>query len=251
MPSASATEVVITVQFAEPVRIGHVLEVAAIYRDFAEQFPDYDQLPPAGPMMHKLTQLDGSEPVSFQSSGLRVRFGAMERGRYITLQDDRLSYGWIRRAGLDQDADYPGFDELLKEFREVWSDVAESLQRHVGGEIRPGLGEIAYVNGAATRDKDGNAIRLSSIYRFLNPDVPPAGVNGYNYSWNETLNVADGILSTSAAGPIVTLGDVPATLLTLTATFQFAEDKDMFEELLTVRGRVNGTYRRIFIGADA
>jgi uncharacterized protein (TIGR04255 family) len=245
MTIAPATQVIITLQFASPIRTLDPLEIASLYNHLAAKFPAFEQVPPAGPMPYKLTQLDGSEPTEYSPPLMpRLKFTAADGSRVLLFQLDRLSYGWQRTVDLSEQDDYPGFDSLLEEYTAAWHEVSSWIEERTSEAPQPRIGEIAYVNGFLTRDVDDNPIRLSDIYCFIRPNPDGTPINGYSYSWNERLNVADGVLSVVAQGPVITPSSRPATLLTLTATFVVANVTAFAEDFLAVRRRIHETFSR-------
>lgn len=245
MTIAPASEVIITIQFKTPVRTLNALEIARLYEAFSPPYEQFDQVAPAGPMPFKLTHLDGSEPIEYAPSMARLRFATAARNRVIMFQPDRFSFGWQRTVGLDQQDDYPGFDALLDEGMAEWTKLRSWFANTLDVSLEPNVAEIVYVNAFVTRTPEGEKIRLSQIYNFLNPTPPPVSVNGYAHSWNQRLDGMEGVLIASAEGPVITPAGIPATLLTLAGTFLLSSEDSIEADLLKVRGIIGETFKRV------
>lgn len=245
MTIAPANEVIITIQFKSAARQLNPLEIARLYEVFSPKFPLFEQGPAAGPMPFKLTQLDGSEPIEYTAGMTRLRFVNETRTRVIMFQADRFSYGWQRTVGLDQQDDYPGFDALLSEAIKEWERLRAWFSSSLEVTLEPRIAEVAYVNAFVTRTPDGDLIRLSQIYNFLNPSIQPASINGYSHTWNQRLRGVDGVMVISAEGPVITPEQIPATLFSITSTFELSSEEQLQTELLLVREQVGETFRRV------
>ena len=246
MAGAPITQVIITVQFATALRALNALEISEIYQAFASDFPVYEQIAAAGPMPYKLTQLDGTEPVDYEMPNIpRLSLSAPDRGRLIMIQHDRFSCGWQRTVPLGDEDGYPGFAEILSLFASSYERFLATVEEIT--EVRPKakVAEIAYVNAFLTRTPDGDKVRLSDLYTFIRAAEVPVSINGYQYTWNERLRVADGVLVVTVSGPVKLTDGVPASSFALTSTYLIKDEDRIEEEMLAVRARSGETFRRV------
>lgn len=253
MAIASATEVLVTVQFEQPLEPLTALQIASFFSVFSSNFPAYSQVQWAGPMAYRMTQADGSEPFPVQQWGMpRLRFGDMIGGRYILFQQDRISYGWQRTTQLNEPDGYPGFESILLEAKGVVQAAVEWLTNNLGGAPTLMGGEIHYGNAFEMSGK-----RLSDVYSFLAVTNPPLRLGAYNYAWSTPMEVANGILSVAASGPAVVakiadphqsaeeIEGVHVTLLTLTGTFMISDASQLDGEFLTVRKHIGEIFTQL------
>ncbi|RYG55713.1 MAG: hypothetical protein EON56_05250 [Alphaproteobacteria bacterium] len=242
MAFAPASEVAITIQFYTPSLALNAIELADLYSQFSATFTEYDEVAPAGPMVFSVAQVEGSEPLAPQPSPFRARLRAPETYRSIMIQSDRMTYSWLRSSQLDEPDNYPGFDVLLDEFRSHWQTLSDWVQSRSGLSIEPRVGEIVYVNGFLFKNEQDEAIRLSSVYSFLDPLYPPRLTGSFQYSWIEPLLDNNGLLNVTVAGPAVAVTGIPVSVLTLSGTFLISESASVWTDLLTVRQRINETF---------
>lgn len=247
MEIAPATQVMITIQFSTPLRPLNALEVADLYAHFSHQFASYAEVVRAGPMPYNLKQLEGSEPIEVAMVEMpRLQFTSEDHAEVVLLQQDRFSFGWQRTTMLDADDQYPGFEKVLDGFQRCWDICVSWVKTKLEVDLIPKVAEIAYVNAFLTRNQEGKNVRLSEIYSFLKRADVPVVMNGYSYSWNEKLLVAEGVLVVAIQGPVlINATGTPATTFGLTATFLMSGTIDMRSELLLVRERIGATFKRI------
>jgi uncharacterized protein (TIGR04255 family) len=243
--NATATEVVIALQFGAPLAGLNALQIADLVGRFPE-FPRFTELPLSGPMPYSLGQLQGSEPVDgFVANFPRIGLGSNSGDRTLSFQADRLTYSWVRTSEIGQEDDYPGFDELLKEFEPLVARFVNQLLAMGLENLTFKVAEITYVNVIPTRTKDNDIIKLSSLFAFMRPALGWPPINGYWYSWNERLGVADGVLQVQVNGPVVYAPEKPAASFSLTGAFLITDHHNLNSELLAVRERMGETYRRV------
>ncbi|NYD91453.1 TIGR04255 family protein [Sphingomonas melonis] len=247
----TATEVVIALQFADPLPHLNAIQIASITDGFAE-FPRFAELPVSGPMPYSLEQLDGTEPINgFVASFPRIALGSEDGDRTLTFQADRLTYSWVRTAELLDEDDYPGFDELVKELQPVIERFATLVQETANVTVSYKVAELTYVNVIPTRTPDNEPIRLSTLFAFLAPVPNSPGVNGYFHAWNEKLGVAEGVLRLQVNGPVLYAPEKPGASFTLAGTFLISDAQQLPQELLAVRQRIGETYGRVLATGSA
>lgn len=241
----TATEVVIALQFREALSHLNALQIAALVEGF-KQFPNFSELPPAGPMPYTLGQLDGTEAVAnFDPSFPRIVLTSDDREYVLSFQGDRLTYSWVRLAEVGAEANYPGFETLAANLIPIAEQFRALTGSLFGVDIVFSVAEVTYVNVIPTRKTDGGRILLSQIYSFLAQVEGAPGINGYFYGWNEQLSVAEGVLRLQVNGPVIYAPEKPGSSFTLAAAFLLADDNGLYDQLLAVRRRIGETYSRV------
>lgn len=178
-PSHTLQETVTAVHFQAPLPLS-VMDLA----DWVRHFSDY----PIVQQIQSLPSAGIGVAAAFQfgpGDGLPRMLLRTADGRFsLQLQSDRFAMGWNRIEPIGAPADYPGFecmiarwDALLLRFEQWTQD-----RFHLKPEYR--LAELVYVN-AAPLERDGRALRISEIFRFVQPARP---VSFFNVSWGESLD---------------------------------------------------------------
>ena len=106
---APITAMMLTVQFAPPLPSLNLPQLVDAYNPFRQEFPGFDQLPPAGPM-----PLNMSMQNVFFPPTPRSRFLTADERYHILFQNDRFSFAWNRLSPLSQPPEYPGFVAVLE-----------------------------------------------------------------------------------------------------------------------------------------
>lgn len=222
MGHAPLIQVMFTAQFTPAISPLNPLEIAGLSASVWPDFPLFAQIDPAGLMVHSFGQLEGQEPILAPNVTMpRVQLTSADRSTSVYFQADRLSYSWSRTNSLAEEVSYPGYDVVVAEFHRHLNSFVKWIADNRHAEVNLVASEISYSSGFRTKDDDGSERRLSSIYTFINPDVSYK-VRGYEYSWNEAAS-GDGVLVVRVNGPALTMGDIPTSLVTLSATAYVAE----------------------------
>lgn len=246
----TATEVVIALQFSEPLPDLNALQIVALARGF-EELPHYSEMPVAGPMPYSLGQLDGSEPIAgFVPSFNRVAIASRDRDRSLTFQGDRLTLSWVRTGDLSEEANYPGFDQLVAELMPLAQRFKALVADLLAVSLDFRVAELTYVNIIPTRTASDEPIRLSALFSFLARVPGSPGINGYFHAWNEKLGVADGVLRIQVNGPAVYAPGKPGASFTLAGAFLIADPANLDNELLAVRQRIGESYARVLVAEE-
>lgn len=182
-PSLTTTlqEFVIAAHFHAPLNI-NVLDLA----DWASAFPEFSkvqQVPPGGPV-----NLMNTPGIQFQVAGFELPrlLLTAESGLTVQLQSDRFAFGWIRQHAIGAPAPYPGFENLVQEFKKAFVRFANwHINRLKIPPPPTRLVELAYVN-MVPLEREGERLRLSDIFKFVSPGVRK--VNAFTTVWIEALS---------------------------------------------------------------
>lgn len=210
MVHAPAIQVMLTVQFAEPVPSYNALTMAALYELFSEEFPNFKQVPLALEMPYAAAQVLGLMEVRpVQTDTPRVQFETSDGRWSILFQYDRMSLVWHKSDPADSNTCYEGFENFFRKFGK-WYDVALQYFKERNIILVPDVIELSYSNAFRMRDEDGSDRRISSVYSFLGGG--PRIVFNYSYEWNEPINTSNGVLSASITGVSFFGDNVPHSL---------------------------------------
>jgi uncharacterized protein (TIGR04255 family) len=157
--------------------------LAAWAQEFRE-FPDATQLPwlpavhllPPGPISYNLLAGNAGLP--------RVLLRTPDRTRTLQLQSDRFAFGWSRPNAVGENADYPGFEALKIEFREILRRFHSWSSKRL--EIQPSARviELGY-NNATPMEIEGKIRKISDVFKFVAPGRP---VNAFQVAWMELID---------------------------------------------------------------
>ena len=225
MPLTSTlNEFVLAAHFAEPLSLG-VMDVASWVETFFDDFPELQQLPPAGrvelaPVSPQFQFLTGTMELP------RMLLRDPRTGRYVLIQDDRFAVGWARLEPLGAPAEYPGYATMKENWRELIQQLLQWYSSRTGGKPTGRLLELAYHNAIPREPRlDDKPQPLANVYNFLKP--LPRPVNGFNMSWSEliTSDPAGGQVN-AQAGVGVVLPAQPVLAFNFTGLHPFAGAPD-------------------------
>lgn len=205
MRHAPATQVMITVQFSQPLTSIGILEASSTYDEFRSDFPIFRQIGLAGPMPSSAEQFLKAELTASPANIPRLVMESEDNSRLLIFQSDRVSYAWNHARSVDAPP-YPGFDALLAEawpqLERLIARLAQESQKEIDGFEAI---QLSYVNAFRTRDTHDKHVRLAHIFSAFNQDREPQEVINYDYSWMQPLKSKtglDGLLNASISGPI-------------------------------------------------
>jgi uncharacterized protein (TIGR04255 family) len=247
MPATkSLQEIVIAAHFQAPIQFG-VMDLADWVGHFPA-FPIVQQLPALTPANLPVAHVP---QLPFQI--LQVDAAALPRmllrssdGRFsIQLQNDRFALGWHRTEPIGDAADYPGYEKFAEKWAETLLYFESWTQKRF--KQRPGhrLMELTYSN-AALLERDGKPIRLSQVFKFVQPSGRP--VNSFNASWMERVYKDDPAVA-SPKGMVtisVALGIAPPALPVLAFTFTGLAAVAPGEESKHILNDIHGKIREIY-----
>lgn len=205
MRHAPATQVMITLQFSQPLTSIGILEASSTYDEFRADFPIFRQIGLAGPMPSRAEHFLKAELGAPPANIPRLVMESSDNSRLLIFQSDRVSYAW-NHARSEDAPPYPGFDALLEEAWPQIERLIERLEKESQSEIKKFEAiQLSYVNAFRTRDAQNNYVRLAHIFEAFNQDREPQEVISYDYSWMQNLRSKtgeDGLLNAAISGPI-------------------------------------------------
>ena len=180
--SKSLQEVLLVEHFRTELPL-NVLDLAQWAQEFGE-FSNATQLPwlprvelqPPGPISYNLVQATTDLP--------RVLLRTADRTRTLQLQSDRLAFGWSRPNSVGEDADYPGFEALQIEFREILQRFNGWSSRRLSLHPAARLIELVY-NNATPMEVEGKMRKISDVFKFVQPG---RAVNAFQVAWMELID---------------------------------------------------------------
>jgi uncharacterized protein (TIGR04255 family) len=235
------TNVMVTVQFVEPLPNFNVIELGKLAERFLDRFPTFNQVNPAGPMPTNIAQLTGVEETRAPIANFpRLKFDTQDGQLTLLVQQDRMSCSWQRSPGDDGNSLYPGFETILDNLYEN----VESLSSYLGADLVPFAGEIAYTNYFKTSSSEGK-VRLSSIFSLIEATDDPINMNGFTFSWNEILDRENGTIQVTIGAPPVSPIPEAFALLELTGIKAFDVEASLKDNFLSLRMDLRKSFHRI------
>lgn len=163
MTHAPIVQMLLTVQFQPAAQSLTIIEWADLRALFEADFPVFAQVSRAGPMnpdprVEQLTFAIGGEGMP------RLQLLSEDLAVVVYLQDDRVSVGWARRAPLDADPGYPGFDHLLGQLLSVLATVLKFIEERAVETVSLAAAEVVYDDAFLMHKGGARLRRLEDVF---------------------------------------------------------------------------------------
>lgn len=237
---APIVQLLLTLSFEPALPDLTILDLAELARLFNAELPVFRQYVRAGPM--RTVPDDDDTPDFQQMVGLpRISLATGDGGYQLLLQDDRISFGWMRTTPLSGSHDYPGFSSTFDNLMTKVAAVREwARARKI--DIKPAVGEVVYTDAFLLSDSR----RLSDILTTLNPAAMMSVVQ-FEYGWKQNWPTdREGFLEGSFAGPGLSPEGLPVASLESTGRFDIEGDWAAVSQAFSeAHGVMTDTYKAL------
>ena len=143
--SPPVVEVCLGVQFDLP-RPLKVVEIADLWRLFAAQYPETQDLPPLPPVVERFGGEEGlvwEVQVGVEPPTPRCWFLTKDGSELIQVQSGRFLHNWRKTT---ERSEYPSYHPLAKKFRAELQTFCEFLKSANVGDLRANQCELTYID---------------------------------------------------------------------------------------------------------
>lgn len=188
-------EVGITVSLGE-VGLFDPFNVESLHRELADAFPNVQRAAPFDGA--DFEQFAGLSPLTDQPYLSRWWFISPDGSDLVQVQDNLLARNWRRLVGIDEPANYPGFDNIRSSFDRIRATIADWHRRR-GTEIpNPRAVELMYDDVIGAPKGQSRAL-LSSVLNYVQGETDHTGeskgefvgMGNWQNAWLERIPVAD------------------------------------------------------------
>lgn len=189
-----------------------IFDVADWAREF-EEFDQKSQLPWAAPV--NLQIANSFVPIAIEMGNELPRALLRNERTYfsVQLQADRFAFGWSRGSPIGEEVQYPGFDELLKQFEAHVVRFKKWCTERFGISPQPRVVELGY-NNATELGKEGGPQKISDVFKWV---TPSRHVNSFHVAWHELIQKDR--LDGARVAAVVAVGHAPPVLRALIHNF--------------------------------
>jgi uncharacterized protein (TIGR04255 family) len=236
-------QMVATIQFAPVLDGATMLDIVELYKEFAADYPVFQQLPRASEMTADPEEVITASMKPVEGELPRALFVSEDLRTSVVMQVDRFACSWQRESAADSAADYPGHESMLNLlYRNLGRFHAWVAGRNLP-TLSPVTAELSYMNvfplthGTEKR-------HLSDIFTFFsNPQK--IAMRAFHCGWIEgfELEGRTGLVDVGATVSALMVGEMGAVLnLTGAIDVKGASWEDTRRLMILTHGKIARTF---------